>query len=148
MTRTDVALRLLLYALLQALFARLGFGVAFFAVAALYAMFATASEQQRKKGELSAYSVFNKDCRSIEGSISPEDFEREMRCVRAAAALGAAGVGLWDGMCVLSGIACCMVVACACSVERSQLALMPSNVCTRALACFPRYGPGAMRKNK
>jgi hypothetical protein len=83
LTRTDVFLRLMLYALLQALFIRLGFGVAFFAVAALYGMFATASEHQRHKGELSAYSVFNKDCRSIEGSLSPEDFEREMRWVVA-----------------------------------------------------------------
>lgn len=33
----------------------------------------------KRKHEISAYSVFNKNCESIPGTLKAEQFEREMR---------------------------------------------------------------------
>lgn len=33
----------------------------------------------RKKNEVSAYSVFNENCHSIDGTLKAEQFEREIR---------------------------------------------------------------------
>ncbi|CAH1110733.1 unnamed protein product [Psylliodes chrysocephalus] len=33
----------------------------------------------KRRGEVSAYSVFNKDCKSIDGTLKAEQFEREIR---------------------------------------------------------------------
>ena len=39
---------------------------------------------RRKIGELSAYSVFNENCESIDGTLTAEQFERELRYGPAA----------------------------------------------------------------
>ncbi|CAK1550427.1 unnamed protein product [Leptosia nina] len=37
------------------------------------------STKPKKQGEVSAYSVFNKDCKSIDGTLKAEQFEKEIR---------------------------------------------------------------------
>ena len=39
----------------------------------------------RKAGEMSAYSVFNPNCESIDGTLTAQQFEREIRHGPAAA---------------------------------------------------------------
>lgn len=35
--------------------------------------------RKKKPGEISAYSVFNEGCESIDGTLKAEQFEREIR---------------------------------------------------------------------
>ena len=74
-------LKLLLWALLQAIFIMVEFGVVFFIVSLFYLIYATMENnaQFRRKGELSAYSVFNKGQKRLAGTFDVEQFERELR---------------------------------------------------------------------
>jgi len=56
-----------------------GFLPVFFVCFLFYAMYLTLKHSRRKPGEPSAYSVFNKNCEAIDGSITAEQFERELR---------------------------------------------------------------------
>ncbi len=69
LTALDLGLRLLLYALLQLLFAHFGLGVAFFAVAGLYFMWASSERRPRPAGQLSPFSVFNKNFQKMAVSV-------------------------------------------------------------------------------
>ena len=40
---------------------------------------------RRKRGQPSAYSVFNPNCEAIDGTLTAEQFEREIRCVETHA---------------------------------------------------------------
>ena len=84
-------LKLILWASLQAIFATLQFGVVFFILSALYFMYATMENNAhlRKKGQLSAYSVFNKGVQRIDGTFDVAQFERELRCGTLCAAYSA-----------------------------------------------------------
>lgn len=42
-------------------------------------MYLNTRTRPKKKNEISAYSVFNKNCESIPGTLKAEQFEREMR---------------------------------------------------------------------
>lgn len=85
-----IALKVLLWALLQALFAHVGFGIPFFVVACLYGMWAGTSQRQRLPGQKSAYSVFNEGCEAIDGSLDAEEMTRQMLYGPAALAMAAA----------------------------------------------------------
>eukprot|EP00455_Lapot_gusevi_P040232 TRINITY_DN4543_c0_g1_i1.p1 TRINITY_DN4543_c0_g1~~TRINITY_DN4543_c0_g1_i1.p1 ORF type:complete len:158 (-),score=12.64 TRINITY_DN4543_c0_g1_i1:195-668(-) len=57
---------------------KIGFGAVYFCVSALFAMFFNLGKNQ-KPGQLSAYSVFNKDAKKMAGSLDASQFEREIR---------------------------------------------------------------------
>ncbi|XP_033125899.1 SAYSvFN domain-containing protein 1-like isoform X2 [Anneissia japonica] len=72
-------LKFLLWLLLYALFIQLQFGVFFFMGSLFYLMYITMTVGKiRKPGEPSAYSVFNPDFETIDGTFTAEQFEREL----------------------------------------------------------------------
>lgn len=72
-------LKLVLWLLLWGLFIELEFGVVFFILSLFYFIWASLRNSRRKPGEPSAYSVFNKDCEAIDGTLSGEQLDRELR---------------------------------------------------------------------
>ncbi|XP_056344187.1 SAYSvFN domain-containing protein 1 isoform X2 [Oenanthe melanoleuca] len=78
-------LKVLLWAVLLALFAELELGLPFFVLSLLYWMYAgTRGPAERRPGELSAYSVFNPGCAAIAGTLTAEQLERELHYRPAA----------------------------------------------------------------
>ncbi|XP_063246935.1 SAYSvFN domain-containing protein 1 [Prinia subflava] len=72
-------LKVLLWAVLLALFAELELGLPYFVLSLLYWMYAgTRGPAERRPGELSAYSVFNPGCAAIAGTLRAEQLEREL----------------------------------------------------------------------
>ncbi|XP_074024272.1 SAYSvFN domain-containing protein 1 [Numenius arquata] len=72
-------LKVLLWAVLLALFAELELGLPYFVLSLLYWMYAgTRGPAERRRGELSAYSVFNPGCTAIAGTLTAEQLEREL----------------------------------------------------------------------
>ncbi|KAK8154132.1 hypothetical protein BC567DRAFT_40253 [Phyllosticta citribraziliensis] len=71
------SLQFKLYLVLQLVAALTGFGQVFFIFGVFWAMIANTGK--RKKGEMSAYSLFNEDVQSIAGSTDMEALERELR---------------------------------------------------------------------
>ncbi|XP_078799039.1 SAYSvFN domain-containing protein 1 isoform X1 [Oryzias latipes] len=72
-------LKVLLWLVLLGLFAELEFGLPFFVISLFYWIYeGLRSPDQRKPGELSAYSVFNPDCQPLLGSLTAEQLEGEM----------------------------------------------------------------------
>lgn len=58
----------------------LEFGLAYFVLSLFYWMYVgTRATEGRKKGERSAYSVFNPGCEAIQGSLTAEQLERELQ---------------------------------------------------------------------
>lgn len=55
------------------------FGAVYFILSALAFIGLNTRSRPKKPGELSAYSVFNPDCKAIEGTIDAAQFEREIR---------------------------------------------------------------------
>ncbi|KAF2140302.1 uncharacterized protein K452DRAFT_299663 [Aplosporella prunicola CBS 121167] len=66
-----------LYIALQLIAAAVGYGQAMLIVGILWAMIANTGK--RKEGEMSAYSLFNKDVQPIAGSTDMEALDRELR---------------------------------------------------------------------
>lgn len=60
-------------------FLKLQFGAVYFVISILIIMCFNTRTRPKRKGEVSAYSVFNKDCVSINGTLKAEQFEREIR---------------------------------------------------------------------
>jgi hypothetical protein len=81
LSRLDYALYATIYIALQLLFNYLQLGAAFFCIAGCVFMYVSTSEGQRRPGELSPYSVFNKDFQAIQGTFDAAKMEREMRLV-------------------------------------------------------------------
>ncbi|NWH68762.1 SMDC1 protein, partial [Geococcyx californianus] len=78
-------LKVLLWAVLLALFAELELGLPYFVLSLLYWMHAgTRGPAERRRGELSAYSVFNPGCAAIAGTLTAEQLERELHYRPAA----------------------------------------------------------------
>ncbi|XP_054255220.1 SAYSvFN domain-containing protein 1 [Indicator indicator] len=72
-------LKVLLWVVLLALFAELELGLPYFVLSLLYWMYAsTRGPAERRRGELSAYSVFNPGCTAIAGTLTAEQLEREL----------------------------------------------------------------------
>ena len=59
-------------------FIHFGFGSVFLMLSAFYLIYASLRGSRRRPWEPSAYSVFNKNCESIDGTLKAEDFEREI----------------------------------------------------------------------
>ncbi|CAH2242991.1 uncharacterized protein LOC120631947 [Pararge aegeria] len=64
---------------LYVIFLKLQFGAVFFVVSALIGICLNTRTRPKKKGEVSAYSVFNAHCVSIDGTLKAEQFEKEIR---------------------------------------------------------------------
>ncbi|KAM9273144.1 SAYSvFN domain-containing protein 1 [Cariama cristata] len=78
-------LKVLLWAVLLALFTELELGLPYFVLSLLYWMYAgTRGPAERRRGELSAYSVFNPGCTAIAGTLTAEQLERELHYRPAA----------------------------------------------------------------
>ncbi|XP_049878239.1 SAYSvFN domain-containing protein 1 [Pectinophora gossypiella] len=59
-------------------FLKVGFGAVFFASSVLIGIFLNTRTGKRKPGEVSAYSVFNQNCESIDGTLKAEELQRQM----------------------------------------------------------------------
>lgn len=57
----------------------LGFGIVYLLFSALFGIYFNTRTGPKPKNEISAYSVFNKDQHSIDGTLTAEQFEREIR---------------------------------------------------------------------
>lgn len=73
------ALKVLLWLVLWGFFIEIEFGVVYFVVSILFFLFHSLRGSRRKPSEPSAYSVFNKNCEAIDGTLTAEQFERELR---------------------------------------------------------------------
>ncbi|XP_037375539.1 SAYSvFN domain-containing protein 1 [Talpa occidentalis] len=72
-------LKVLLWLVLLGLFVELEFGLVYFVLSLFYWMYVgTRGPEERKAGERSAYSVFNPGCEAIQGTLTAEQFEREL----------------------------------------------------------------------
>lgn len=60
-------------------FLRLQFGAVYFVISVLIGIYLNTRTRPRKRGEVSAYSVFNENCVSIDGTLKAEQFEKEIR---------------------------------------------------------------------
>ncbi|XP_011405610.1 PREDICTED: SAYSvFN domain-containing protein 1-like [Amphimedon queenslandica] len=74
-----VGLKTLLWLLLLGFFIEIEFGVAFFISSLFYWMYSFLRGSKRDPKELSAYSVFNKNCERIDGTLAAEQFDQELR---------------------------------------------------------------------
>ncbi|XP_024413745.2 SAYSvFN domain-containing protein 1 [Desmodus rotundus] len=73
-------LKVLLWLVLLGLFVELEFGLAYFVLSLFYWMYVgTRGPGEKKEGEKSAYSVFNPGCEAIQGTLTAEQFERELQ---------------------------------------------------------------------
>ncbi|XP_077017808.1 SAYSvFN domain-containing protein 1 [Tamandua tetradactyla] len=73
-------LKVLLWLVLLGLFVELEFGLAYFVLSLFYWMYVgTRGPEEKKEGEKSAYSVFNPGCEAIQGTLTAEQFERELQ---------------------------------------------------------------------
>ena len=73
------ALYLILWLLLWGFFVEVEFGVVFIILSAFAFIVLSLRGSRRRIGQLSAYSVFNENCESIDGTLTAEQFEREIR---------------------------------------------------------------------
>lgn len=72
-------LKVLLWLVLLGLFVELEFGLVYFVLSLFYWMYVgTRDPEEKKAGEKSAYSVFNPGCEAIQGTLTAEQFEREL----------------------------------------------------------------------
>ncbi|XP_035777952.1 SAYSvFN domain-containing protein 1-like [Anopheles albimanus] len=68
---------LLFWVTLYAIAIELRFGVVFLMLSALFGIYFN-TRTKKAPGEISAYSVFNKNCEAIDGTLKAEQFEREI----------------------------------------------------------------------
>ncbi|ALC46843.1 CG13663 [Drosophila busckii] len=73
------AVYLLFWITLYVIAIELKFGLVFLMFSALFGIYFNTRTGTKKKNEISAYSVFNKNFESIDGTLKAEQFDREMR---------------------------------------------------------------------
>lgn len=66
------------------IFIKWEFGTVFLISSAIIFMYVNTRTGPKKRNEISAYSVFNQNCKSIDGTLKAEQFEREIRYGPAA----------------------------------------------------------------
>lgn len=54
------------------------FGAVYFIISALFFIWINTRSEKKKKGEVSAYSVFNPNCEAIQGTINIQQLEKQM----------------------------------------------------------------------
>ena len=72
-------LKVAFWSLLWGFFIEVGFGAVFFITSLLYFIIVSLRGSRRKPWEPSAYSVFNENFETIDGTLTAEQFERELR---------------------------------------------------------------------
>lgn len=72
------AIWLLFWATCWMIAIELQFGIVFLILSALFGIYFNTRTGPRRRGEVSAYSVFNKDCESIDGTLDAEQLQSEM----------------------------------------------------------------------
>jgi len=73
-----ITLKALIYMLCQTIAFLLQFGAVFFSLALLVFICTNLRNRSKRKGELSAYSVFNPNCEPIHGTVSAKDLENQL----------------------------------------------------------------------
>lgn len=73
-----ISIKCLLWFTLLVIFIRLEFGAIYFIISLLYLIW-TSMNSRRRRNQLSAYSVFNKNFEKIQGTFSGEDYDRQLR---------------------------------------------------------------------
>ncbi|KAL1512654.1 hypothetical protein ABEB36_002213 [Hypothenemus hampei] len=68
----------LLWATVYVIFIQFQFGTVYLVVSAIIGMYLNTRTSPKKKNEISAYSVFNKNCESIDGTLDAEKMTRDM----------------------------------------------------------------------
>jgi len=71
--------KLVLWLLLWAWFISGGFGAVFFILSLICFVWLNTGTRPRQPGVLSAYSVFNRNCKRIDGTFTAEQFEDQLR---------------------------------------------------------------------
>ncbi|XP_015516899.1 SAYSvFN domain-containing protein 1 [Neodiprion pinetum] len=79
LTQVTYLLYFLLWATLYMIALQFEFGAVYFIVSSLVLIWKNTRSGPKKKGEISAYSVFNPNCQAIDGTLNAEQFEREIR---------------------------------------------------------------------
>lgn len=72
-------LKIVFWFLLWGFFIQVEFGTVFVFLSMFYWLYCSMNEGTRKPWEPSAYSVFNENCERIEGTLSAEQFEKELK---------------------------------------------------------------------
>lgn len=73
-------LKILLWLLVWGFFIEVEFGLVYFVLSGfVFIVMSLRGGRKRESGELSAYSVFNKNFEVIDGTLSAEQFDRELR---------------------------------------------------------------------
>ncbi len=72
-------LKVILWFILWGLFIELEFGAVYFVISLMFVIYFTMRSGSRKQGEPSAYSVFNPGCEQLDGTLTAEQFESELR---------------------------------------------------------------------
>lgn len=72
-------LYLLLWSTVYVISIQLEFGTVYLMISVLVFIYYNTRSGPKKKGEISAYSVFNPNCEPIDGTLKPEQFEQEIR---------------------------------------------------------------------
>ena len=74
-----VAVKLIMWLVGQIIFVKLGFGAVYFATSAFACIWLSLGREKRQPGQMSAYSVFNENCQTIQGTFTAEQFESQIR---------------------------------------------------------------------
>lgn len=72
-------LKFIFWCILQVLFVELEFGVVFFVGSCIFFIVYSLKGSRRDPSRLSAYSIFNSNFERIEGTLTAEQFEKEIR---------------------------------------------------------------------
>ncbi|XP_003705262.1 SAYSVFN motif domain containing 1 [Megachile rotundata] len=79
LTAVTNLLYFLLWVTLYVIAIKYEFGAIYFIVSMLIFIWLNTGTKKKKPGELSAYSVFNPDCKPIEGTLDASQLEKEIR---------------------------------------------------------------------
>ncbi|KAB0799792.1 hypothetical protein PPYR_07672 [Photinus pyralis] len=69
----------ILWGTVYLIFIKLQFGIIYLIISALIGIYLNTRTSPKKRNEVSAYSVFNENCKSIDGTLKAEQFEKEIR---------------------------------------------------------------------
>ena len=77
--RLRTFLKIVLWCCCFGFFVQIGFGSVFFVLSLFYFMYISMKSDTRRSWEPSAYSVFNENCEAIDGTLSGEQFDKELK---------------------------------------------------------------------
>ena len=77
--RLRIFLRIVLWCCCFGFFVQVGFGSVFFVLSLFYFMYKSMRSDTRRPWEPSAYSVFNENCEAIDGTLTGEQFDKELK---------------------------------------------------------------------